>query len=431
MKMKPILASCLIGAGIIGAPLNATAVELENVSSGSLVLGEWNTNFANARSYAEANGIPLFAFWSNPGCGQCNKLKTACNTATFAAWRKSKKIVMVFSEGGAAVKDFTRNSSGKYPYCRLYWPAGGVDKKFSGRSSTIPGVGSTVEAKLINCLDTYLAKWSGGGAAPSPSEPSVEPVKPPIPAPGAEWNRARKLYGTMFTEGGTLAGTVLISAGRISRGSAKLKVSVTDIYGKTKSSSQKSFTCDATTEGSITGKFGTYKFSITKDQISGSITSGITKYEVKPLAADGNLQDGVLYFSLLDYPEECQGNPVIYDDTDFGYLPIDQSFTSKNSRWTFPRKGTLKYNRAMGEFVMSNTGNPSGLRLSYKSSTGFFKGTFTIYTTRTGINIKQYKATVTGFMVGGSGAGVATVKNVGEFDCAITSECETCVESVR
>ena len=429
MKMKSIMASCVIGAGIIGAPLHATAVELANVSSGSLVLGEWNTNFANARSYAEANGIPLFAFWSNPGCGQCNRLKTACNTGTFVAWRKSKKIVMVFSEGGTALKDFTRNTSGKYPYCRIYWPAGDVDKKFSGRASTIPGVGNTLEAKLINCLDTYLAKWSGGGD-PSPSEPRVDPVTPK-PTPGTEWNRARKLYGTMYTKSDTLAGTVLIYAGKISRGSSKLKVSVTDIYGKTKSSSQKSFTCDATTEGSIAGKFGTYKFSITKNQISGSITSGNSTYEVKPFAAGGTLSDGELYFSLLDYPEECQGNPVIFDDTDSGYLPNDQAFTSKNSRWTFPRKGTLKYNRAMGEFVMSNTGNPSGLRLSYKSSTGFFKGSFIIYTARTETNIKQYKATVTGFMVGNEGAGVAVVKNVGEFACAITSECETCAERMR
>ena len=112
-----------------------------------------------ARSYAEENGVPLLLFWSSNGCGQCNKMKTACNQADFVAWRKERKLIFVFSENDPVSKAFAKNPSLKFPYMRLYWPAGGVDEKFTGRTSTIPASGATLQEQLMNYVDGKLKDW--------------------------------------------------------------------------------------------------------------------------------------------------------------------------------------------------------------------------------------------------------------------------------
>ena len=69
---------------------------------------------------------------------------------------------------------------------------------------------------------------------------------------------------------------------------------------------------------------------------------------------------------------------------------------------------------------MSETNNPSGLRLTYKKSNGYFKGSFTVYAQRSGTLAKRYTAQVTGFMVGDSGEGQVTIRNVGTYRCTIS-----------
>ena len=152
------LAACTLG---VCRPL--WAVDIQNASSEAIVPGEWNTNFSNAKTFAVQNGMPLLVLWSNPGCGYCNKMKTACNTDTFVAWRKAKQIVLVISEGDVSVRDWARGSNTQFPFMRLYWPSGNVDVAFTGRSTTIPATGSSLEAQLINYLDSLLKNWSPSG----------------------------------------------------------------------------------------------------------------------------------------------------------------------------------------------------------------------------------------------------------------------------
>ena len=176
-------------------------------------------------------------------------------------------------------------------------------------------------------------------------------------------------------------------------------------------------TADRTTTGTVSGTAGSYAFSITGSQISGTVTSNGVAYDVRPRATGGNIADGTLVFSLEDYPTVCQTYPVI-DGTD--YLPIEQPFSVRSMRWSFDRKGTLRYNRRSGEFEMSETDNPSGLRLTYKKANGYFKGSFTVYAERNGTVVKRYTAQVMGFMVGDSGEGVVTINKVGTFACTIS-----------
>lgn len=403
-NLMPTLCAFINSIVIVSHAANITT--LSDVSSGEIELGEWNTNFAVAKSYAEANGIPLFAFYSNPGCGQCNRLKTACNTPQFVAWRKAKKILMVFSEGGTAVKDFTRNASGKYPYLRLYWPAGNVDKKFSGRSSTIPASGSTIEEKLINCLNSYLAAWGGGSAEPIVIEP---------PKVGPEWNKARTLFGSFYDSNGVLAGRIQVTAGKASSGKARIKAAIMGLDGKQKNLQQKIFTIDTTTRGVLSNSKCVYNFAITNSDISGTVTIGKTIYSVSNLRTGGTLSNGTLSFMSIDLPTTFQDYPILA-----AYLPTPQTFVSTASKWSFARAGTPRYDRATGAFVMSSTTNPSGLKLVYKSNTGYFSGKFYVYALRTQTSVKKYTAKVTGFMVGDSGEGVVTINKVGTFACTIT-----------
>ena len=120
---------------------------------------------------------------------------------------------------------------------------------------------------------------------------------------------------------------------------------------------------------------------------------------------------------LAGYPEKCEGYPLIHGTK---YLPFSQSFTSRSSTWSFARKGTLRYVMKSGDFVMSASDNPSGLKLSYKYTNGYFKGAFTVYALRNEKYIKRYSAKVSGFMVGNSGEGVVTINKVGTFSCTIS-----------
>ena len=394
------------------------AVDIENASSGPVVPGEWNTNFTAAKTYAEQNGIPLLLFWSNPGCAQCNKMKTACNTSTFVNWRKAKQIVLVISEGDATSKAFAKNSSGKYPYMRVYWPAGSVDVRFSGRSAMIPASGSTLEAQLINYLNSLLKNWTPGGVTPSQGGGETVVVDD---TPGTEWNRARKLYGCITNANGVVAGRIVVAAGKMNakKKIAKIKVQIQDLNGKVKTLGSKNFTVKGTTIANVSGRVGSANLSIKGSALSGSVVFGGTAYGVSNVAPGGSIANGTLYFSLDSYPVSCQGYPVIGGTA---FLPVSQRFTSANSKWSFARSGTLRYNRQTSQFVMSSMDNPSGLKLTYVSSTGYFKGKFTVYVSRNGRSARKYTATVGGFMVNGKGSGQVTIRNVGTYACSISPD---------
>ena len=405
---------------VVGVIQTLSAAELANVSSLSTVVpGEWNSNFAACKSYAESKGVPMLVFWSAPGCAKCNQLKNACNTDTFANWRKAKGIVMAFSEGVGTVKNFARNSSGQYPYLRLYWPAGNVDLRFTGRSTTIPANGATLEAKLMNCVDAYLKNWKPGSSSSEVNPPSGDDDENPlVPVVGPEWKKARKIWGSITDADGNVAGRVLVSAAKVHarKGTAKVKLQIVNLLGKMKTIGYKDLTVNKTTKGYLSGSIGNGTVSIKGSTISGKVTYENQTYTISSQPTGGALKDGGYIFALESAPSECQGLPVL-DGTKF--LPMAQKFTSTSSRWTFPAKGTPRYDSKTAAFVMSTTENPSQLKLAYTSSSGYFKGQFIVYAVR-GKTLKKYVATVGGYMVGTKCHGEATIRNVGSFPCAVT-----------
>ena len=92
------------------------------------------------------------------------------------------------------------------------------------------------------------------------------------------------------------------------------------------------------------------------------------------------------------------------------YLP-DGLAVSGGTTWTVAKAGSISYKNGAFDTTKAG-GNPSGLKLTYKSKDGTFKGSFTLYSLQGG-KLKKVKANVAGVVVGGIGYGSATVKKSG------------------
>ena len=90
------------------------------------------------------------------------------------------------------------------------------------------------------------------------------------------------------------------------------------------------------------------------------------------------------------------------------YLPDGVLVTQKGTKWTLPKAGKVVYkNGAPDESKLGD--NPCGLKLTYKSKDGTFKGSFKVYAEVKG-KPKATTVNVTGFMLNGVGYGTATIK---------------------
>lgn len=120
--------------------------------------GQWHADLEKARAYAEANGLPLVAVWSNGDyCTHCLKFEGAAAGDVFANWMKDSGIVFYFGavndgsynyDGGTGpspdgkegyhgtsfywCRNYNVGAMMNWPYIRIYWPAGGVDSLYSG-----------------------------------------------------------------------------------------------------------------------------------------------------------------------------------------------------------------------------------------------------------------------------------------------------------
>lgn len=135
-----------------------------------VTVGKWHSDLEKARAYAEANGLPLVAVWSNARfCNHCAQFERTIDSAVFKNWMKDSGIVFYFgcvydgqysdtfgigpsSDGKEGYHGTSfywcrmKNGSsdpfaGKsWPYVRIYWPKGRVDEMRSGAQVDGEGV---------------------------------------------------------------------------------------------------------------------------------------------------------------------------------------------------------------------------------------------------------------------------------------------------
>ncbi len=125
----------------------------ERLGVGSpVVTGKWHADLDAALAYAEANGIPLVAIWSNGDqCGHCKKWENNALSDAFEKWMANSGVVFYFGYYGDSGKGATlgewcywcgRGNPGgvTLPLVRLYWKVNGTVKvDMSANGDTVDG----------------------------------------------------------------------------------------------------------------------------------------------------------------------------------------------------------------------------------------------------------------------------------------------------
>lgn len=132
-----------------------------------------------------------------------------------------------------------------------------------------------------------------------------------------------------------------------------------------------------------------------------------------PAARAGASLPASLSFLFFGEPS-IDGAEVLYD-----FLPWEVSITT-GARWTLPSAGSIKYDREAEDYIdVKESSNPAGLKLTYVSKTGAFKGSFKMYAEDAGGRLKKYTVNISGVMVDGIGYGTAAAKGVGSWPVGI------------
>ena len=153
-------------------------------------LGKWSSGFSACKKYAEDNDVPLIAVWSNgDACGHCTMFETAVMNSKFTKWMGTSKCVFWFGCSSDTSKDDKMNGTGYvwawknqslslYPFCRVYWKSGKVDKAESGDYWIDKK--STGYTAFIKKLESLLKKYFTATTTPTPPEALPEtPVEAP------------------------------------------------------------------------------------------------------------------------------------------------------------------------------------------------------------------------------------------------------------
>lgn len=129
-------------------------------TSGDVEPGVWTGQYKKAKSLADGQGIPLVAFWSNPGCAYCKALQRVVKTTAVTSWFQKRGYLLVFGYGtsgeNADIKSFARIGSA-FPYLAFYWKKPGktaAKTRYCGRlnadSYALPPTGLGVANTLAN-----------------------------------------------------------------------------------------------------------------------------------------------------------------------------------------------------------------------------------------------------------------------------------------
>ena len=185
MKRQMAFLACLLAfASADAASPTATLLKTRRASSAAATTGVWLANFSKAKSYAQANGVPLVAVWSNgDSCGHCTTFEGACNSTYFKNWMKTSGCVFFFtypgdSQGGICGTIFhwcRKNKNSSYPFVRIYWPAGGVDiatvgDTVDGGKSKEAGAKKAVAYLSSGAYERLVTDLPYSGTAPSAAE---------------------------------------------------------------------------------------------------------------------------------------------------------------------------------------------------------------------------------------------------------------------
>ncbi len=108
---------------------------------------------------------------------------------------------------------------------------------------------------------------------------------------------------------------------------------------------------------------------------------------------------------------------LLNDATYADYFPTNVTISVSGTKWSLPSAGKVVVkNGVVDEAKLKD--NPSGLKLSYRASSGTFTGSFKAYINNKG-KAKALTVSLAGVVVDGIGYGTATIKNTGSVTIRI------------
>ena len=136
--------TCFVATSVIAASATKTLTSTRIKKGKPVVLGQWHAGFKACLNYAQENGVPLIAVWSNGDrCGHCVTFEWACCSKNFTKWMKTSGCVFFFvtpddadGKNGGEAFNFAKgvshggkkNPYGIFPYVRVYWYVKGKKK---------------------------------------------------------------------------------------------------------------------------------------------------------------------------------------------------------------------------------------------------------------------------------------------------------------
>ena len=230
-------------AGLAGE--TATFVKNRIKADKPVVLNRWHADLAKCKSYAEKNGVPLIAVWSNgDACGHCVAFESSCNHSVFKEWMATSGCVFLFVHsgdkgGGQGSKpyNFCYGGQGFFPLIRIYWYKDGKKKyntytdgdKLDGQLGGKAGAKKAVawlKKKLKGMGYKYTPapetpKYTGGGFDTVESEQArlevevgnTKPVEVPLSRAGTVSNKAgTNSLVVVQADGATVTNTIVWAA---------------------------------------------------------------------------------------------------------------------------------------------------------------------------------------------------------------------------
>ena len=230
--------------------------------------------------------------------------------------------------------------------------------------------------------------------------------------------------GALFDATQNIAGVVLLKVGKANakKGTSKVSGSVVMLDGKkyaVKGGEVPTGSSPRSTQkaGLVVPKVGSLHLTFGDNGFAGSMKGEAgDEWAVRTADVMGGLSARDATFKMSGDVGKLNGMTVVTN-----CLPGGTSVKTVGSKWQLAKAASVKYARTGGdpagyELVVDTDGgktNVSGLRLSYASKTGSFKGGFTFFAdagTADAPKLKKVKAVVTGVVVDGVGYGMATVK---------------------
>lgn len=367
-------------------------------------LTKWHTNFALSKAYAEEHHIPMVYIWSSAGCSICTKLEKALtqNEDALAWQRNAGYMLLVVKDVEGEAKNFAANPSRDWPYVCVYWlkeDGTTITRKFTGKNhKMLSNEGDTLQEQFMNSVSLALTGTVPSGGSTKPAIPSY-------------WNRARKLMCAVAGAGEALSGTAEVKLGKANstKGTAKVTATVEFLAGGKKKFSG---TVSVSQEQIVlTSGSNTLTLVVDAGGVEGSLVFGGVAYEVQSVTFGGTFYSGDLYVHFDSIPAQYRKASATYPVMT-EWFPANFRIPVIGNKWTVPRKGVVKWDRNKKAFVSSNPANSAGVKLTYSSKTGEFKGSYVTYVKTGETKLKKVTTKVYGIVLNYTGYGVATAKGL-------------------